>query len=93
MKIPKDPKLLSYWVATNLPLDDSHRLKILEINCAVQRLRFELSLIEKVRVANANYPFKHVLNIFSLCKLFLINNEKLSIEESAMDGASPHRDR
>ena len=48
VKIPKDPKELSFWVATNLPLDDTHRLKILEINCAIQRLRFELSLIEKV---------------------------------------------
>jgi hypothetical protein len=48
VKIPKDPKELSFWVATNLPLDDGYRLKILEINCAIQRLRFELSLIEKV---------------------------------------------
>ena len=52
VKIPRDPKELSFWVATNLPLDDTHRLKILEINCAIQRLRFELSLIEKVTFLN-----------------------------------------
>lgn len=47
---PNNPCEFSYWVATNLPLDDAQRSEILAINCSVQRLRWELSLLEKYSV-------------------------------------------
>ena len=48
--VPRDPVELSFWVGINLPLDDEHRIKILELNNAVQRLRFELSLLDKCQI-------------------------------------------
>ena len=30
--VPREPKELSYWLASNLPLDDKHKLKILGKN-------------------------------------------------------------
>ena len=47
--IPTDPVELSFWVAMNLPIDDAQRLKVLEMDCAVPRLRMELSLLRKVK--------------------------------------------
>lgn len=38
----------SFWVAANMPLDDSLRLQILGINCPTQRLRKELEIVRKV---------------------------------------------
>lgn len=38
----------SFWVAANMPLDDSLRLQILSINCATERLRKELEIVRKV---------------------------------------------
>ena len=49
VKVPMDPVALSFWVPTNLPITDAHRIKILKIDSAVQRLRYELSLLTKVR--------------------------------------------
>uniref|UniRef100_A0A914W5Q9 Protein cereblon n=1 Tax=Plectus sambesii TaxID=2011161 RepID=A0A914W5Q9_9BILA len=37
----------SFWVATNLPIDDDNKLFLLGINCTVQRLRCELYLIRQ----------------------------------------------
>jgi cereblon len=48
LSIPYDPVSLSFWVAINLPIDDIYRQRILQMDCAVQRLRFELSLLKKV---------------------------------------------
>ncbi|KAL5014116.1 hypothetical protein ScPMuIL_008386 [Solemya velum] len=47
---PQEPAELSYWVAQNLPVDDSLRLQLLSINTAVQRLRCELSIIQMCSV-------------------------------------------
>ncbi|CAG2116114.1 unnamed protein product, partial [Medioppia subpectinata] len=44
---PLKPCEFSYWVASNLPMDDSQRCQLLTINSSVQRLRFELSLLQK----------------------------------------------
>jgi cereblon len=44
---PSKPSEFSYWVAANLPLDDSQRCQLLAINCPIQRLRWELSLLQK----------------------------------------------
>ena len=48
--IPKNPQELSYWVATNLPLDDAHRMTLLKLDCTIQRLRCELSLLERSNI-------------------------------------------
>ena len=44
---PLKPCEFSYWVAANLPLDDNQRCQLLTINSSIQRLRWELSLLEK----------------------------------------------
>ena len=46
--MPKDPSEFSYWVAGNLPLDDGLKLHLLRIDSAIQRLRCELSIMQKV---------------------------------------------
>lgn len=48
INVPKDPVELSYWIIQNLPLEDYHRLKLLNINNPCQRLRAELSILEMV---------------------------------------------
>ena len=48
VSIPSDPVELSFWVAMNLPIDDAQRLRVLQMDCAVPRLRMELSLLKKV---------------------------------------------
>lgn len=48
--IPPDPVDLSYWVVQNLPLEDDQRLQLLNINNANQRLRAELSILQRVRL-------------------------------------------
>ncbi|KAG8225404.1 hypothetical protein J437_LFUL004604 [Ladona fulva] len=45
--LPNDPVELSFWVAQNLPLDDKQRVKLLRMNSAIQRLRWELGALEK----------------------------------------------
>ena len=48
--MPKDPSDFSFWVAANLPLDDTLKLRLLWINSAIQRLRCELSIMQRVRI-------------------------------------------
>lgn len=48
--IPQSPIDFSFWVAANMPLDDSLRLQILGINCPTQRLRKELEIVRKCSV-------------------------------------------
>jgi len=47
-RTPTDPTSFSYWVATNIPIDDNRKLRLLSLNCAIQRLRFELSILKRV---------------------------------------------
>lgn len=49
-KVPSDPCMFSYWVASALPLDDTTRLEILSKPCAEQRLKCELDLMKKVQL-------------------------------------------
>ncbi len=49
VSVPSDPEDLSFWVACNLPIDDGDRYALLELNSAVQRLRYELGLLRKVK--------------------------------------------
>lgn len=48
IRIPSDPVELSYWVIQNLPLDEEQRLELLSINNPNQRLRAELSFLQRV---------------------------------------------
>lgn len=45
--IPSDPVNFSFWVAANMPLDDSLRLSLLSKNSAVQRLICQLDILKK----------------------------------------------
>lgn len=67
--VPQDPVDLSWWVAASLPIEDSQRSLLLSINCAVQRLRAELSLLRKCRVLicrRCNIQLGDQAEIFSL---------------------------
>ncbi|KAK1946516.1 Protein cereblon [Phytophthora citrophthora] len=44
----QDPNLFAYWVAGNLPLDTTQRLKLLSTNSTVRLLRMEIELLEQV---------------------------------------------
>lgn len=46
--MPADATEFSFWLAANLPLDDGLKLRLLRIDSAVQRLRFELSVMQRV---------------------------------------------
>jgi hypothetical protein len=48
LQLPNDPAELSYWVGQALPLADEQRLSLLQINSPIQRLRWELCVLEKV---------------------------------------------
>ncbi|KAH9489113.1 hypothetical protein Btru_042228 [Bulinus truncatus] len=45
--LPPDPIDLSFWVAHNLPVNNEVRLRLLQFDSVVQRLRFGLSVIRK----------------------------------------------
>ena len=49
--MPNEPTELSFWVAGNLPLDDHLKLHLLTIDSAIQRLRCELSIMQRVSEA------------------------------------------
>lgn len=50
LQLPNDPTELSYWVAQALPLLDEQRLSLLQINSPIQRLRWELCVLEKCQM-------------------------------------------
>lgn len=50
LQLPNDPTELSYWVAQALPLVDEQRLSLLQINSPIQRLRWELCVLEKCQM-------------------------------------------
>ena len=66
--IPTDPVELSFWVAMNLPIDDAQRLKVLQMDCAVPRLRMELSLLKKVNI-KSTLKFIRLTRLISLINL------------------------
>ena len=70
--IPTDPVELSFWVAMNLPIDDAQRLKVLQMDCAVPRLRMELGLLKKVNEKPLSLAFRILKSSkpFTLCVLF-----------------------
>ncbi|XP_048589139.1 protein cereblon isoform X1 [Nematostella vectensis] len=69
--LPICPTEFSFWIAANLPLDDRLRLQILTINCPTQRLRKELSIMQKCSVlccrdCNSTIAYKNELFSMSL---------------------------
>ena len=70
--VPRNPVDLSYWVIQNLPLDDELRLQLLSINNPNQRLRAELSILQRVifrkkQIRNTFLFDFRVLQCESLC--------------------------
>ncbi|XP_072027425.1 protein cereblon-like [Amphiura filiformis] len=61
-KVPANPVDFSYWVASNIPLDDNQRLGLLEINSAVQRLRRILDLLKKCTILVCKGCGQHIAN-------------------------------
>ena len=41
---------LAYWLADNIPMTDRDKLQILLLHSPIQRLRYELHLIQRVSV-------------------------------------------
>ena len=69
--VPSDPTELSWWVTSNLPLQDNLRTRMLELNCPVQRLRLALSFMSQCRVLvcrNCGKQLGDQANIFSMSK-------------------------
>ncbi|XP_069693339.1 protein cereblon isoform X2 [Periplaneta americana] len=50
LQLPTDATELSFWVAQALPLVDEQRLLLLKLNSPIQRLRWELSVLEKCQM-------------------------------------------
>ncbi|XP_054717649.1 protein cereblon-like isoform X2 [Uloborus diversus] len=67
--MPCNPKEFSYWVAANLPLDDTQRLALLSINEVTHRLKLELKILEECSVLcckDCNRIIAHRDQIFSM---------------------------
>lgn len=60
---PSKPFEFSYWVAATLPLDDKLKLELLGINCSIQRLRWELNLLQKYSYLGCSHCHKHICDI------------------------------
>ncbi|ESO85229.1 hypothetical protein LOTGIDRAFT_195998 [Lottia gigantea] len=54
-EIPKTATELSFWLAQNLPLDDTIRLRLLSYDSPVQRLRYELHVMKMCSVLQCKY--------------------------------------
>jgi len=71
VSIPDDPTELSFWVASNLPFEENHRLGLLRISCTITRLRLEISLIDKFNILccrNCGQVIARQSDIFSMSK-------------------------
>ncbi|XP_072178020.1 protein cereblon-like [Diadema setosum] len=67
--VPANPSDFSFWVASNMPLDDSQRISLLRINSAVQRLRRELELLQKCTMLCCGECYTQIANksdVFSM---------------------------
>eukprot|EP00088_Acartia_fossae_P048568 TRINITY_DN5300_c1_g1_i1.p1 TRINITY_DN5300_c1_g1~~TRINITY_DN5300_c1_g1_i1.p1 ORF type:complete len:511 (+),score=87.64 TRINITY_DN5300_c1_g1_i1:54-1586(+) len=49
-KIPTSPEELSWWLAANLPIQDTWKYHLLGINSDIQRLRVELCILATIQV-------------------------------------------
>lgn len=60
-KIPVDASDLSFWLAQNLTMDDSHRTKVLQLDSPIQRLRYELELLARTVKMQLEQVFRNYL--------------------------------
>lgn len=70
-KAPRRPGEFSYWVAANLPLENSQRLDFLALNCPTQRLRWLISVLSKYTFlccANCKTRICHRDDVFSMSR-------------------------
>lgn len=72
--VPLDPIDLSYWVIQNLPLDDDLRLQLLSINNANQRLRAELTILQRVIFLPAT-----ICIVLDICKVIFALPVRVSL--------------
>lgn len=66
---PSKPCEFSYWVAANLPLEDSQRVNFLSLDSSVQRLRWLLSILQKYMFlccARCKIKICHKDDVFSM---------------------------
>ncbi|KAK4014670.1 hypothetical protein OUZ56_027187 [Daphnia magna] len=69
--VPRNPIDLSYWVIQNLPLDDDLRLQLLSINNPNQRLRAELSVLQRCEFLccrECDYAVARQTDVFAMSK-------------------------
>jgi len=69
--VPSEPTELSWWVTSNLPLQDNLRTRMLALNSPVQRLRLALSFLSQCRVLvcrNCSKQLGEQANMFSMSK-------------------------
>ena len=45
-KLPSDPVELSFWVAQIMPFKDEEKIALLRVNSAIQRLRWEIKILQ-----------------------------------------------
>ncbi|EFX70803.1 hypothetical protein DAPPUDRAFT_112386 [Daphnia pulex] len=70
--VPRNPVDLSYWVIQNLPLDDELRLELLSINNPNQRLRAELSILQRCEslcCRECDYAIARQTDVFAMSKI------------------------
>ncbi|XP_075228978.1 protein cereblon-like isoform X2 [Lycorma delicatula] len=67
LALPRNPTDLSFWVAQNLPIEP--RLVVLRLNSPIQRLRWELSVLQKCQTlscTNCSNIVGHQKNVFAM---------------------------
>ena len=73
LKVPTDPIELSFWVASNFPLTNQDKIKLLNINNCVQRLRHEIDVLKRVGLdffVWYDKPISFTLPLFLFCARF-----------------------
>ncbi|XP_054276612.1 protein cereblon [Macrosteles quadrilineatus] len=69
--LPDDPTELSFWVARNVPMKEIHRVMMLKLNSPIQRLRWELKIMQQVAYSeclDAISPFWKLSKQFLCCR-------------------------
>lgn len=69
--VPTEPHSLSFWAANNLLMDDEGRLKLLEEDNIIYRLRTVLELISKV--------YSHVYSFFQSVAHYVVGGQTIAV--------------
>jgi hypothetical protein len=62
----RTPTLLSYYIASNTPLQDATRQELLEVDGTVHRLRREIELLETMDQLRCKCCFVYTLHMSTL---------------------------